>query len=357
MIEAFCKWIWIRVRSNGKRFFKRVLLFCTLIMLLFSLAVYFFFLDSLGLGFEDHWEAGLIFALIGAVSGVFLAAIFRRLVSKGMRRALAQFENLRRDTSRQMEALVARRDYHALEDKLMRELNEQRSEQISAERAYLYAQARYPWHMPPMLLERILADESAAQMRGRSKESVFVLLSLPGASALALSPAGRLEPEKVCAFGRKVLMRALAFARSSGMLLVQYSLESSVLVADIPYAASKSLRKRLPSLCRKWRVQIYDLLAEIEEREIVPSCFLHYGDLVYGRMQSGQRSIFIADPQAWQSLCLAARVFHETSRGQTRGVLISQQYGEYANIDCTDPGIAEIVSKDIHGVEGWYLLK
>jgi hypothetical protein len=345
MIEAFCSWAWRLVRKDGKKFFRGVFLVCTLVMLLFSILIFFLFLDTLGLSFQDYWTACLLFALIGAASGALFAFLIRRLVMKGMFRALGKFENLRRGALQQMLMFVERMNYNALEDRLIRELGELRGDQLSMEREYLYAQARYPWHTPPMLLDRILADENSPQIRGRKKESVFVLLSLPGLSAHSLNPdhAGVLV--------RKVLMSALSFARSSGMLLVQFSLESSVFVADIPYAASKSLRKRLPSLCRKWREQVFNTLADIEEREIVPSCFLHYADLAYGRMQSDARSIFAVDPQAWQGLSFTARTYTLQNGVRPGGVFISRQYAEFANIDCSNPDIAASIAED------WYSLR
>jgi len=349
MIEAFCRVIWRMARDGGKRFFWRVLAFSLIVMLLFSLLVLLLFLSILDLSLEEHWDALIAFALIAVGSGVLFSLIFRRLVSRAMLRALAKYEGVRSGELHQMGALAAEMDYRALEDKLMRALNERRGDQVSRERAHLLALARYPWYMAPMQEDRVLADENAAPMRGRAKESVLVLLSLPGASALAL------DPEKARVLLRKALARALAFARGSGMLLTQFSLEASVLVADIPYAAGKSLRARLPSLCRKWREQIHETLASLDETgsrkarkeamKIVPACFLHFGEVGYGRMQSGARGAFLVDPQSWQGLASAARA------RPAEGEYVSERYAGYAGIDCGDPGAAESASPE------WYLLK
>jgi hypothetical protein len=342
VIEAFCRKVWNLACDKEKVLFRRILLLCMGSMLLFSLIVFFLFLEEFELLLHEHWVALIAFAGIALASGALFAFLFHRLVSRGMLRALAKFECVQSGSLQQMTALVSRMEYRALGDKLMRALTEDRREELASEKVSLLAQARYPWYVSPVLLERMLADENAVQMRGRTKESVLVFLSLPGLSAACINA----EQKQASNLIRKVLARTLALARSSGMLLVQFSLESSVLIADVPYAASASLRKRLPALSRKWYTQLLDVLKEEGATSLRPAFFLHYGELFYGRIQDGGRNAFIVDPQSWQISHAAARA--HAAQG---GVLVSQQYSTYANFDCKNPSLAESVSGT------WYLLK
>jgi len=347
MIEAFCQRVWSHARDDGKKFFARAFLLCAGIMLFFSLIIFLLFLLAYDLNFAEHWLALLFFVIIAIGSGVIFAALFRRLATWGLERALTKFEDIPGGSLRQMDALAERLDYRALQDKLMRSLNEQHSDEIARARANLLAQARYPWYTAPVVLDHIQVDENALQMRGRDKETVMVLLSLPDTSGLSL------DPEKANAVLRKVLARTLGFARSTGMMLIQFSLESSVLVADIPFASGRSLRKRLPALCRKWITQIADIL-----QEITPACYLHFGDIAYGRMQADLRSAFIVDTQTWQELVAAT---HAGFDG--RGVLVSRAYCAYAGIDCDDPKAATSLSPasstptTLTTLSTWFLLK
>lgn len=339
MIGAFCQWIWNHARDNGKNFFARVFLLCAGAMLLFSLIIFMLYLLAYDLSFAEHWLALALFVIIAIGCGAVFAALFRRLATWGLERALTKFEDIPSGSLRQMDALAERQDYRALEDKLMRSLNEQHSDEIARARANLLAQARYPWYTAPAVLDHIQGDENAQPMRGRNKETVMVLLSLPDTSGLSL------DPEKANQALRKVLARALGFARSTGMMLMQFSLESSVLVADIPYAAGRPLRKRLPALCRKWIAQIGELLEEMGQGGS-PSCYLHFGDIAYGRMQTDLRSAFIVDTQVWQELAAAARAeFTE------HGVIVSRAYCAYAGIDCDNSGSVTSLSP------AWFLLK
>ncbi|MDR2734648.1 MAG: hypothetical protein LBC99_08455 [Spirochaetota bacterium] len=341
MIGAFCQWVWNQARDGGKKFFLRVFLFCAGVMLFFSLIIFLLCLLTFDLGFMEHWFVLLLFVIIAIGSGTAFASLFRSLVTQGLARALTKFEDIPSGNLRQMDALAARLDYRALEDKLMRSLHEQRSDEIARAHTTLLAQARYPWYTAPVLLDRIQSDENAQQMRGRSKETVIVLLSLPNASGLSL------DPEKANFALRKVMARTLGFARSTGMMLIQFSLESSVLVADIPYSVSRPLKKRLPVLCRKWIAQIADLLEEIEYTGSA-SCYLHFGDIAYGRMQADSRSAFIVDTQAWQELVTAERS-EDAKRGD--GVLVSEAYCKYAGINCENPDLVTNLSPS------WFLLK
>lgn len=325
MMEGLCRRAFGAARFSGRQFVWRSLAVIFILVASLAAGLGFLHMHVLGIPFEGNLHIVGIFALIGALTGIVLAVLLRAMIQRGLVNGLDRMDAVAGAGGQQARKMAYRLEFEALEERLLRALDERRDTFLGQERDRLLAASRYGWSMPDDQLEKILDDETAASLRGKTRECVQVFLFAQGFGRALLSGGGGNEDgARYSALLKKHLSRVQSFARSSGMMLAVFSLDFSVLVSDVPYPGKQSVRKRLPGLARKWLGQCASLLDEARAQGVDPVCLLAFGDASWGRVQSGSRVGFHVEPSIWQSAVACVR------ENRAAGLWLSAAFCEYA---------------------------
>jgi hypothetical protein len=346
MTEGLCKRIHESARTTGRQFIWRSLLITCVLSATLSTGLAFLYLHSFNLNLGDKLELVGLFAAIGVLVGIVMVIMLKILIIRGIKSGLDRMDAVAGGGGHQVRRLAHRMEFGQLEERLIRALDERRDTYLGQERDRLLAASRYGWYMPDDQMEKISEDEFSAQLRGKTKECVQAFLVAPGASALLAENSSQdNESSQAQVSIKKYLARTQAFAKSAGMMLAVFSLDLSILVADVPFAGQKSARKKLPGLGKKWVTQCSALLAQAQAEEVVPACLLTFDQVDWSCIQSGSRSCFLAEAASVQSVL---RCLRENS---VSGLWLSAAFCEYAAMRSEDvPDLIERVPRE------WYSL-
>lgn len=311
------------VRANEKQSIWRALAILLAATISFAAVLGLIYLDLLGVSAAEHLPVIGIFALGGALLGLVLLVLLRALIQRGLINGLDRLDAVTGAGGQQTRKMAWQLEFEALEQRLIWTLDERRNNFLDREERRLLATSRYGWSMPPEQLERILDDETAAFLRGKSRDCVQVFLSTQGLARTLLADPDKSEGQ-FQALVKKHLSRVQAFARSSGMLLAHFSLDFSVLLADVPSPGKQSLHKRLPTLAKKWLGQCENLLEEAQATGVDATCLVTFGKASWGRIQSGSRIAFHVLPSVWQPAVACLR------EQRAKGLWLSAAFCEHA---------------------------
>jgi len=327
MTEGFRGKIWDACREGRRRFFWRSVAMMVALLTTAGFGLALLFLDDYGMRVGEYPGLLAVFGLLGCLAGFVLALLLRGLLYLGMLRGLTRIEPVSVDGTQQLRKSVRKLEYEDLGERVAGLLEDERLAEMERATGELVAAARYGWFVPGEQLQKILEDENAAALRGKSKDTVVIVLAVPGMSGIVVRDGS------AGGFTRKVLAKNQSLARAAGMLLAQFSVEWSVLVADVPFAGSRAVRKRLPGLARKWLEQVRALLAEGGHEGVLPVCLISHDETVYGRIQTANGSTLMLEPESWAGAGQCLREQHPT------GIWLSAGFCEHAAIDPVAEGL------------------
>jgi len=346
-MDRLCTRITESARINGRHFIWRTLAASVILLASVAAGLGLVAMSGMGIPFEGNLHIAGIFAVIGALIAVVMVVLMRAMILGRLIGGLDRMDAVAGTSGQQGRRLALRLEFEQLEERLAGFLDERRDSVLGQERERLLAVSRYGWFMPQDQLERILDDETSATLKGKSKECVQVYLFVPGLSRMVL---GREEDTgsgaQAASFLKKYLGKVQMLARSSGMMLGVFSLDVSVLLADVPFAGKQSVRKRLPGLCKKWLAQCVAVCEEAGLEGVTPVCLCTYDGISWARVQSGSRIGFMIEPGVLQSLSGCIR------DQNAAGLWLSKSFCEHAAIHKDEvPNLVERASGEWYSLE------
>jgi len=271
--------LWKIFQKNPQLFMMKLFLGFTISGLILGLVFSAFFLLSDGTPFMEN--TGL-FIVLSSLILVFVAAgsffSIRILMRRQLKTDFGKIE-LPDVSRRQLDPIIKKANLADLEGRFIRLMAE---EQITAEnnaRSRSLAAEKYGFWVSQEQLDKILEDENFSALKGKSRETVVVALYLHGASKFLL------EGEMASTHGlfQKLFKKYVLLAKSSNLLLGEFSPDLSLLYADIPYATNEDNNNKLIGQLQKWEKTVNKLLAK-EGGPQEFACLVDYGSVSAGKI-------------------------------------------------------------------------